>query len=89
MIERMGYTRFAREANAKVLDEDRDAGGKRQLLRIELQEDEPLVCLSCSCPSTARQYFLRVPPAMTSCHEAAAWIAGFDDASLYRPLVET
>ena len=89
MIERMGYTRFAREANAKVLDEDRDAGGKRQLLRIELQEDEPLVCLSCSCPSTARQYFLRVPPAMTSCHEAAAWIAGFDDATLYRPLVET
>lgn len=89
LIERMGYLRFAEEAGARVVDEDRDPGGARQLLRIELQEDEPLVGLSCLCPSTGRRYFLRVPPKTKSCHQAAAWMAGFDDPSLYHPLVET
>jgi hypothetical protein len=89
IIERMGYLRFTQEAGAKRLDQDRDAGGVRQLLRIELPDDEPLVGLSCHCPSTQRQYFLRVPPNMTSCHQAAAWMAGFDDPSLYHPAIET
>jgi len=89
MIERMGYLRFAKEAEAKVVDEDTDTGGRRQLLSIDLKQDEPLVGLSCSCPSTGRQYFLRVPPKLTTCHQAAAWIAGFDDPLLYRPKIET
>ena len=89
MIERMGYVRFAKEAEAEVLDEDKDAGGARQLLFIDLRQDEPLVGLWCRCPSTGRQYFLRVPPKMKRCHDAAAWIAGFDDPKLYRPQIET
>ncbi|HYG33206.1 MAG TPA: hypothetical protein VEC99_00390 [Clostridia bacterium] len=89
MIERMGYLRFAQEAKAKVLDQDRDSGGPRQLLMIDLREDEALVGLSCFCPSTRRQYFLRVPPTMKTCHQAAAWIAGFDNPKLYRPQIET
>lgn len=89
MIERMGYQRFAAEADAEVLHEDRDAGGPRRLLRIELEEDEPLVGLSCCCPSTGRQYLIRVPPSTRHCHEAAAWIAGFDDPAQYAPEVET
>jgi hypothetical protein len=89
MIERMGYLRFTQEAGAKVLDQDQDAGGVRQLLSISLPTDEPLVGISCFCPSTQRQYFLRVPPKMKTCHQAAAWMAGFDDPSLYRPLIET
>ena len=89
MIERMGYLRFANEAGAKALDEDTDPGGTRQLLTIDLQEDEPLVGLMCFCPSTQRQYLLRVPPATKSCHEAAAWLAGYDDPSLYQPHIET
>jgi hypothetical protein len=89
MIERMGYTRFAKEARARILDEDKDAGGARQLLFIDLHEDEPLVGLWCRCPSTGRQYFLRVPPKTKSCHEAAAWVAGFDNPALYRPKIET
>jgi hypothetical protein len=89
MIERMGPLRFVKEAKAKILDEDRDRGGIRQLLGINLQEDEPLVGLSCHCPSSGRQYFLRVPPTMKTCHQAAAWMAGFDDPSLYRPEIET
>jgi hypothetical protein len=89
MIERRGYSRFATEAKAKVLDTDKDPGGARELLMINLRQDEPLVVLSCRCPSTARQYFLRVPPNMETCHQAAAWVAGFDDPKLYRPIIET
>jgi len=89
LIERMGYLRFAQEAKAKVLDEDEDRAGKRQLLSIDLKEDEPLVGLSCRCPSTGRQYLLRVPPKTKTCHQAAAWIAGFDDPSRYHPQIET
>ncbi len=90
MIERMGYLRFSEEVGAKELDHDTDAGGKRQLLRIDIaDDDEPLVGLACRCPSTQRQYFLRVPPQMKTCHQAAAWMAGFDDPTLYRPVIET
>lgn len=87
MIERMGYLRFSEEAGAQVLDEDTDPGGRRQLLRIDLDDDEPLVGLRCSCPSTGREYLLRVPPDTESCHQA--WIAGFDDPNDYNPVIET
>ena len=89
IIERMGYLRFAKEAKTIVLDQDQDCGGPRQLLTIDLREDEPLVGLACVCPSTRRQYFLRVPPAMKTCQQAAAWVAGFDDPTLYHPQIET
>ncbi|GHC03751.1 DUF6745 domain-containing protein [Cerasicoccus arenae] len=89
IIERMGYLEFAKEAGAKVLDQDSDPGGQRQLLKIDLQEDEPLVGLSCYCPSTRRQYLLRVPPKTKSCHEAAAWIAGYDNPKDYHPNIES
>ena len=89
MIERMGYLEFSKDAGAKLIDKDTDQGGERQLLRIELPDDEPLVGISCFCPSTKRQYFLRVPPNMKSCHQAVAWMAGFDDPKLYKPIIET
>lgn len=89
LLERMGLERFFAEANATVLDRDRDAGGLRRLVRVHLPGDEDLVCLAVACPSTSRQYLLRVPPSMTSCHQAAAWMAGFDDPADYRPIQET
>jgi hypothetical protein len=89
MIERMGPLEFAQQAKAKVLDRDRDPGGERRLLMIPLQEDEPLVGLNCRCPSTGREYLLRVPPKTKTCHQAAAWIAGFDDPRDYHPDQET
>lgn len=89
LIERFGQSRFMEESGAEVLDQDRDAGGERRLLRVNLPEDEPLVTLACKCPSTLRQYYLRVPPTMTSCHQAAAWMAGFDNPDDYQPLLET
>jgi hypothetical protein len=89
LLERMGYERFLAQARAKVRDTDRDTGGERRLLMVPLPGDEPLVCLAVLCPSTGRQYLLRVPPNMRTCHQAAAWIAGFDNPDLYRPLKET
>jgi hypothetical protein len=89
MMERFGLDRFMRLAEAQVLDEDNDAGGQRRLLRIELAGDEALVCVSVICPSTHRQFMLRVPPSMTTCRQAVAWTAGFDDPDDYQPIRET
>ena len=89
MLERMGVDRFIDDVRPQTLYTDTDPGGERKLLRVDLDEDEPLVVLSVSCPSTARRYLLRVPPNMQTCHQAAAWIAGFDDPAQYAPLIET
>jgi hypothetical protein len=88
-LERMGFERFIAEAQAEVLDRDRDPGGERQLLRVALDGDEPLVCVSVICPSTNRQYVIRVPPTMETCRQAVAWTAGFDNPDDYQPLQET
>lgn len=47
------------------------------------------VCVSVQCPSTGRRYLIRVPPNTRTCHQAAAWIAGFDDPRKYNPIIET
>lgn len=89
MLERVGFEWCFEQTAAEVLDADRDPGGERKLLRLDLPGDEPLVCVSLACPSTGRRYVLRVPPATDTCHKAAAWMAGFDDPAAYAPLIET
>jgi hypothetical protein len=86
MLERMGLERFFRDVRYEVLDADR--GGDRQLLNLRF-DDEDLRVLAVTCPSTRRNYFIRVPPFVNGCHEAAAWIAGFDNPDEYRPVVDT
>jgi hypothetical protein len=88
MLERMGYQRFIAETQAEELDHDLDAGGVRRLWRIALPHDEPLVCVSYLCPSTARHYITRVPPTIQSCRQAVAWIAGFDNPDDYQVIAE-
>ncbi|WP_424949853.1 DUF6745 domain-containing protein [Deinococcus sp.] len=88
MLERVGHERFLDEVGAQVLDRDRDAGGERLLVRVELPGDEDFVAVCFSCPSTARRYSLRVPPGIRSGQAASAWLAGFDDPSAYRPVTE-
>jgi hypothetical protein len=89
MLQRMGYEKFLEQVQAKTLNTDSDPGGERRLLYVPLENDEPLVCLAVYCPSTKRQYLLRVPPTMRTCHQAAAWIAGFDDPNQYKPVMES
>ena len=91
MIELMGIGRLLDEGNAKILDSDTDPGGKRQLVQFHILEPHHvrMSFLHCFCPSTGREYLLRVSDAVENCHAAAAWLAGFDDPSEYRPIVET
>ena len=89
MLERMTHEKFLLEVNAQVLDQDRDTGGTRKLLRVNLENDEPLVAIWVICPSTDRNYVLRVPPSMKTCRQAAAWLAGFDNPDDYAPIKET
>ncbi len=89
MLERIGWERFLQEAKPKVRDRDYDPGGERRLLHVAFTDHEDLLVLCVKCPSTERQYFLRVPPHVTTCHQAAAWIAGFSEPSEYEPVLET
>jgi hypothetical protein len=88
LIDRMGMQRFVEEVGAETIDADEDAGGPRRLLRVPFQGEE-IVCLEVHCPSTGRKYVLRVPPQVQTCAEGAAWIAGFNNARRYRPVMET
>jgi hypothetical protein len=89
MLELKGYDAFLKEADAVVLDEDKDTGGARRLFKVPMPGDEDLVCVSVICPSTQRQYIIRVPPTMKTCHQSAAWIAGFDKEDDYVLVGET
>lgn len=89
MMQQMGFQRFLKEVDAEVLDSDTDPGGERQLLRVRMQNDEDLVCVSVNCPSTGRHYMIRVPPTTQTCHQGIAWTAGFSDPDDYKPKKET
>jgi hypothetical protein len=89
LLERVGLDWFFEHARPEVLDEDRDRGGTRRLLKIGLRDQEVLVCVQVQCPSTGGKYLLRVPPVMSTCHGAIAWTAGYANPRDYRPVVET
>ncbi len=88
LLERMGLEKFLQAVKYTVVDADTDPGGDRRLLELRFT-DEDLRVLAVTCPSTGRNYFIRVPPYVNGCHEAAAWIAGFDNPKEYRPVMET
>jgi hypothetical protein len=89
MLERVGREWFYENARPQVVDSDSDAGGMRRLLRVPFGEGQDFVCLEVRCPSTGRKYLLRVPEQSSTCARAAAWLAGFNSARQYRPVVET
>lgn len=89
LIERLGYETFLQQVGGLVRDRDLDAGGERQLIYVPFDDDEPLMALKVTCPSTGHLHVLRVPPYMQNCRQAAAWVAGFDNPDDYHPLIET
>jgi hypothetical protein len=89
LLARMGMERFFEEAGAQTVHQDQDRGGTRRLLRIEAGLGEPIVCVDVRCPSTGKQYLLRVPPDMQTCRQAIAWTAGYRNPNRYHPVVET
>lgn len=62
LYSRMGVARFMAESGAEIVDQDRDAGGLRQLLRVPVPRAEDVVVLKVVCPTTAHEHHLRVPP---------------------------
>lgn len=88
LIERLGYETFLQQVGGVIRDRDTDAGGERQLICIAFDDDQPLMLLKVTCPSTGHIHVLRVPPYMRTCHQSAAWIAGFDNPDDYNPALE-
>jgi hypothetical protein len=89
MLERIGWENFLAQVEHEILDSDTDPGGERRLMKFRFDDGEELRVLAVCCPSTERRYFIRVPPQISQCHAAAAWVAGFDDPDDYRPIKET
>lgn len=92
MIERFGYERLLRDGGAELVHED---GAGRLWRRVgppprrELRE--VLVEVLNATPEsdgTFKTYFLRVPPTMSTAHEAVAWTFGME-AERYHPIHET
>jgi hypothetical protein len=89
MIEIYGAEKFLLDSNSELVS--KDAFG--ELYRRTFADDEPLTMVKVrnSTPEpdgTVKDYFLRVPPTMTTAHEAVAWTAGMS-AEEYKPVVET
>jgi hypothetical protein len=89
MIERIGPERLVRDGGARRVSED-ELG---VLWRLDLPDDEPLVCVEVTDASPGpgavyRHYLLRVPPDVRSAREAVAWTFGVDSGE-YRPAIET
>lgn len=86
LIEIIGWDRIVRAAGARLIDQ----GARGALLEIDLPaigEFSPdLIArfVRVRCPSTGREYTLRVPPTVRTANEAVAWTFGIDPAD-YHP----
>jgi hypothetical protein len=90
MLERYGTERLIRDLGAKRTQAD-DYGA---LYRVEFEEDEALVMvqLENSTPEpdgSFKEYWLRVPPTITTAREAVAWTFGLEREQDYAPAIET
>jgi hypothetical protein len=89
MLEHYGDERYLRESGARRVGSD--AYGT--LWQLQLPGDEPLTMVEAvhATPEpdgTVRTYWLRVPPATRTAHEAVAWTFGLTTGE-YHPSVQT
>jgi leucine-rich repeat protein SHOC2 len=71
LIQQIGYDRICQELDAIDLDTWREY----TLLKITADiDEEPMVLLKMTCPSTRHIHILRVPPEMTSAEAAITWV---------------
>lgn len=89
MIEIYGAGRYMREAGAVAMQ--RDPTGT--LYRLEQPGDEPLVMVRVvnSTPGpdgSSQEFWLRVPPTVTTAHEGVAWTFGLTPEE-YRPAAQS
>ena len=89
MIERYGLSRYIIDSGSKIVRED-DYG---ILYKKEVSNDEPIVVVKVvnSTPEpdgSFKDYFLRVPPTITSPRAAVAWSFGMTEEE-YEPSIQT
>jgi leucine-rich repeat protein SHOC2 len=71
LIQQIGYDRICQELDAIDLNTWREY----TLLKIDADiDEEPMVLLKMTCPSTGHIHILRVPPEMTSAEAAITWV---------------
>jgi leucine-rich repeat protein SHOC2 len=71
LIQQVGYDRICQELDAIDLDTWREY----TLLKIDADiDEEPMLLLKMTCPSTGHIHTLRVPPEMTSAEAAITWV---------------
>ena len=89
-LERLTVPNFIAQSKAQTIDHDIDRQGyPRNLLSINMPNDPDrfLKVVQVTCPSTKREYMLRVPPNIRTCPEAVAWTFNLPEKD-YAPLVE-
>ena len=89
MTEKYGAARYIMDSGAVEIERD-DYG---TLYRKDVPGDEPIVMVNVvnSTPEpdgSFKDYFLRVPPGITTAHEAVAWSFG-KTSETYAPMIET
>jgi hypothetical protein len=90
MTTRYGQERYLIDSNAKAIHCD-DWG---TLYKKDQGTDEPLVMVkvvnsTAEPDGTFKDYFIRVPPTMTTARGAVGWTFGYDVASEYQPVMQT
>jgi hypothetical protein len=73
-IERFGWPRYLKEANAKVIDFRRNDIDATDESLMQAKDGSRL--LVCACPSTARIYAMRVERTIETCEQAQRWLYG-------------
>jgi len=89
LLDRYGPTRYLHDANPTLIHHDHTG----HLWRADLPNDEPVVMVEVhnATPTpdgTHEPFWLRVPPAMQTAHEAVAWTFGLPPAD-YHPAIQT
>lgn len=94
-IDRIGFQKFINKGIATLIDDDPEFGQLYQLPGETPSEPMILLKVVNSTPDpdgTFSDYYLRVPPDMTSAREAVRWTFHGDDAlgaQPYAPLIQT
>ncbi len=90
-LERLSLPNFITQTKAQTVDHDIDRQGyPRNLLSIDIPNDPDGVIriVQVICPSTKREYMLRVPPNLATCSQAVAWTFGMSEKE-YSPVMES
>lgn len=93
-LRAIGYENVLKELEAEVLDEEKHVSRRGremiyQLLEADLKDDDRKArFVKVCCPSTEREFVLRVSPTCKTVREGIAWTFR-EDAITYRPIIET